>query len=350
MNGVAKVSHMLQRPKSWVLLCGRDLQEKALAFLALFICIELILFKFLPDLSTALVQRGTSALADFDTFRRYYLTPGSVHYARFLGSRIMIYVADLAARFIHTEDLRLHPLRIAAGLLTPLYAYLGAILAVQCPRQYSWRHFLVAYSVVAVMGLYVFYPGDMPSFAMLSIALYFLLRERLGLALLFMLLTGLFRESSLHAVFFVFVWALCARSRSINARVGWVIAFGAAFAVEYVAIRHFFKGPVSSEGGLILDPKRLFFESGMYSLTTICSLGLALSIVLGCLIKIKAIAPGDWRLWFFRLNCYALPFWIVFYRSLNGNISEFRMMWPVLLPCIYGIAYAAKDIPPTESP
>jgi hypothetical protein len=333
---------MLQRPSSWFLLRGRDLQEKVLGFLALFICIELIIFKFLPDLSTALVQEGTSTLADFDTFHRYYLTPGSVHYARFLGSRIMIFVADSLAHVIRSQDVRLHPLRVAAGLLTPLYAYVGAILAVQTPNQYSWRHFLVLYAVVAVMGLYVFYPGDMPSFALLSIALYCLLRERLGFALLFLLLTGLFRESSLHAVFFVFVWALCVRSRPISARIAWVIGFGAAFAVEYVAIRHFFKGPVSSSGGVILDPRRLFLEPGMYSLTTICSLGLALIIVLACLLKIKSLPRDDWRYWFFRLNCYALPFWIVFYRSLNGNISEFRMMWPVLLPCIYGIAYAAN--------
>jgi hypothetical protein len=138
---------MLQPLWSLVLLRGRDVQEKFLGFLALFICIELVMFKFLPDLSTALVQRGTSGLADFDTFRRYYLTPGSVHYARFLGSRIMMSVADSLAHFIHSEDMRLHPLRVAAGLLTPLYAYVGAILAVQTRSQYSWRYFLVPYSV-----------------------------------------------------------------------------------------------------------------------------------------------------------------------------------------------------------
>jgi hypothetical protein len=62
-------------------------------------------------------------------------------------------------------------------------------------------------------------------------------------------------------------------------------------------------------------------------------------------LKIRLLPRADWRYWFFRLNCYSLPFWVVFYRSLSGNISEFRMLWPVLLPCIYGIGYAARDAP-----
>ena len=330
--------------RALVLLQGEELPEKALGLLALFICIELIFFKFLPDLSTALVQRGSSALTSFDTFNAFYLKPRSVEYPRFLGRRILLAVADRLAPVLHSPDVRLHPLRVAAGLLTPVYAYAGAILALQT-RQYSWRYFLVLYSMVALMGLYVFYPGDMPSFAMLSIALYCLLRERLGPALLFMLLTGMFRESSLHAVFFVLLWALCARDRPAPVRMAWVVGFGVAFAAQYVAIRQVFKGPISSVGGVILDPRRLFLEPGLYSLTTLCSLGLALVVVLLCVLRTRSLPHEDWRYGFFRLNCYSLPLWIVFYRSLNGNISELRMLWPVLLPCIYGIAYAGSSSP-----
>jgi len=42
------------------------------------------------------------------------------------------------------------------------------------------------------------------------------------------------------------------------------------------------------------------------------------------------------------VNCYAFPGWIVFYRMMNGNLSEFRMLFPALLPCMYGIAYGAR--------
>jgi hypothetical protein len=297
-----------------------DLPEKVLSMAALIICIELVLFKFLPDLSTALLQKSTSKLAAWDDYRAYYMTPGSVHYARFLGNRIVLQTATWVGQFVHSEDIRLHPLRIAAGIVTPIYAAFGAVLAMGDGTRYAWRYFMVPYSVAALIGLYVFYPGDMPSFAMLSIALYYLVNERLGPALLFTLLTGLFRESSLHAVFFVLLWALCSTSRPLAARVGWLVAFGAAFAAEYLIIRHFFAGP----------------------LTTICSLGLAVIFPIGCLVRLRSVAADDWRRRFFQLNCFAFPLWIVFYRMLNGNISEFRLMLPVILPCIYGIAYAPK--------
>jgi hypothetical protein len=327
---------------SLLLYRGKDVPEKALSIAALFISIELVIFKFLPDVGTAVIQNSKSALTDFAAFEQYYFTPGTVHYARFLGNRILLVTAYLLAHLFQSEDVRLHPLRIAAGLVTPVYAYLGVILAIQTPAQYSWRYFIVMYSIAAVMGLYVFYPGDMPSFALLSITLFLILREQLGLALLFALLTGLFRESSLHAVFFVFVWALCVESRPISARVAWVMAFAAGFAGEYLAIRYFFAGPVSSTGGFILDPRRLFLERGMYSLTTLCSLGLALIFAAGGLVRLKHSPSNDWRWHFFRLNCFAFPLWIVFYRILGGNISEFRLMWPVILPCIYAVAYCGS--------
>lgn len=339
------MSSIIARLPRLLLLSGTDLPEKILSIAGLFICLELVVFKFLPDLSTALIQNTTSALADYGTFERYYLTPGSVHYARFLGNRIMISTAHLLGHLFHAEDLRLHPMRLAAGVLTPLYAYFGAILAIQSPGQYSWRYFILPYSVAVVFALYAFYPGDMPSFALLSITLYCLLRERLGLALAFMLLTGLFRESSLHAVFFVFAWALCARSRTSAARIVWVVAFSAAFAIEYRAIRHFFPGPISSEGGLVLNLSRLLFERGLYSLTTICSLGLSLIFALACLLRLQNIPATDWRRGFFRLNCFAFPLWVIFYRMLGGNISEFRLMLPAILPYIYGIAYSARTAP-----
>jgi hypothetical protein len=167
-----------------------------------------------------------------------------------------------------------------------------------------------------------------------------MLYERLGWALVFTLLTGLFRETSLHAVFFVFVWALSTGFRPPIAKLGWLLAYAAAFASEYVAIRHFFPGPVSSAGGFIIDPRELLQE--MHSLTTICSLGLAVIFAAACLTRLQRVSSTDWRYRFFRLNCFAFPFWILFYRMLNGNIAEFRLLWPVILPCIYGVAYSAR--------
>ena len=101
--------------------------EKIIAVAALVLSIELVIFKFLPDIGTATVQNLASELTDFELFRHDYLQPDSVHYARFLGNRILYVVATALDGLYRTSDIRLHPLRIAAGILTPLYALLGAI-------------------------------------------------------------------------------------------------------------------------------------------------------------------------------------------------------------------------------
>jgi len=98
---------------------------------------------------------------------------------------------------------------------------------------------------------------------------------------------------------------------------------------------------LSSAGGLVLDPKAWFLEGGFLSLTTICSLGLACLLTLAALLRVRDITASDWRRAFFTINCCAFPAWIIFYRMMAGNLSEFRMLFPVLMPGIYGIAYAS---------
>src|SRR4051812_2042457 len=91
--------------------------EKLLGVAALALSIELVLFKFMPDVSTAVVQHDVSALTDFAEFERGYMTPHSVHHARFLGNYILYGLAKAIAGWIHAGDFRLHPLRIAAAIL-----------------------------------------------------------------------------------------------------------------------------------------------------------------------------------------------------------------------------------------
>jgi hypothetical protein len=324
-------------------MADTDKAEKLISLCALALAIELVLFKFLPDLSTALIQHSSSALSDFGEFKREYLIPDSVHYARFLGNFILYDLARLLGAAYNSADPRLHPLRVAAGILTPLYAFLGAYFPLTDRTLLAWRYYIAPYALIVLVGLYVFYPADMPSLAFLSMSLFFLLKQRLWPALLLMLITGLFRESSFHIVWFVALWAWCDRSRGLRDRLVWLAVFAAAFVLEYVAVRRVFPGPLSSAGGVILDPTALFLGRGLVSLTTICSLGLAVLFPLACLQRIPDIATADWRRGFFKLNCYAFPGWVVFYRMMSGNLSEFRMLFPVLMPCIYGIAYAAAQ-------
>src|SRR3954454_20789427 len=204
-----------------------DWTGKLLTLAALGFAIELVLFKFLPDVSTAVIQQGRSALADFAQFEREYLVPGSVHHARFLGNFILYDLARGLSRVYHSSDIRLHPLRVAAGIVTPLYAFLGAAWVLTDRRQFDWRYFMVPYGLAVVMGLYVFYPADMPSQACLSLAIYCLLNGHRGLALVLTLLTGLFRETSFHMVALVAVWTWCDSSVSIRERAGWVAGFAA---------------------------------------------------------------------------------------------------------------------------
>lgn len=320
-----------------------DRAEKLIGVAGLFFVIELVLFKFLPDISTAVIQHAQSSLASFTEFQREYLAAGSVHHARFLGNYLLYGLASLISSVDHSLDPRLHPLRVAAGVLTPCYVYIGLHPVLTADRQFDWRYFLVAYGLATSIGLYIFYPADAPSLGFLSLGLFCLLNGRLAAGLILTLVTGLFRESAFHMVWLVAVWTWCDSSRPVQQRLGWLVAFGGVFVIEYVVVRHFFPGPVSSAGGIILDPRRLFLDKGLVSATALCSIGLAALYPIACWIKLRAAgSQADWRVRFFELNCYAFPGWLLFYRMMNGNLSELRMLFPALLPCMYGMAYAAR--------
>jgi hypothetical protein len=320
---------------------SRGLAEKLIGVAALSFALELVLFKFLPDIGTAVIQNSTSDLTDFGRFERDYLGAESVHHARFLGNITLYHLARWLSSLHQSADMRLHPLRIAAGILTPVYAYLGAHFALRDPGNFAWRYFLALYAFMVLVGQYVFYPADMPALAFLSMAVFCLLHERLAATCLLMLITGLYRETSFHVVWLVASWAWCSRSSPWQIRLGWLSAFALGFGAEYVLVRHFFPGPVSSVGAVVLDPRTLFLNESMLSLTNLCSVGLAVLFPLACLLRVRDIPATDWRRSFFTINAWVFPGWLLFYRMMSGNLSEFRMLFPVLLPCIYGIAYAS---------
>jgi hypothetical protein len=317
-----------------------ELFEKLLSLAALAFAIELVFFKFLPDLSTALIQSYPSNLTSFSQFEREYIVRGSLFSTRVLGNHIFWHVAQFVAHFVHSQDVRLHPLRITAGILTPLYAWAGAYPALRRSSGLNWRYFMAAYGMTAVISLYLFYPYDMPAFAGLSVAMYFLLRERLGWALAFMLLTGLTRESAFHVVTWIALWCLCSRSPPLGRRITWLCVFAVAFVVEYLLVRHYFPGPMTSVGGVVVDLKAIFLGRQMLSLTNTCSVGLELVLAALCLNRLRNADPADWRRTFFVVNCYALPLWMIFYVMMHANLAEFRLLLPALLPCIYGLAFA----------
>jgi hypothetical protein len=318
--------------------------EKLLSLVGLAFAIELVYFKFLPDISTAVIQANASNLTDFALYKRDYLQPGTLSYTRFLGNQILWHVAQFIAGFIHSQDVRLHPLRIAAAVLTPLYACVGAYPVLRGWTVLNWRYFMAAYAAMVVMSLYVFYPYDMPALALISVTLYFLLRGNMGLALVFMLLSGLFRETSFHVVTWVGLWMIIDRTRPLRERMLWFVSFAAAFVLEYKSLRHFYPGPMTGAGQIMFDPRDIFLGRGMLSLTSICSLGLQAVFALVCLDRLWVIRTPDWRRTFFIANCCVLPGWWLFYRMMDGNMAEFRLLLPALLPCVYGLAYASGGV------
>lgn len=325
---------------------SQGVASKLLAGAGLVVVELLVFFKFVPDLGTGVIQGQVSTLTDFRVFADYFMQPGSVFRPRFLGNEIVFHLAQLIGHFVHSTDVRLHPLRLAAAAQTAVFSLLGLapIFSRHWPAWLDWRSYFAAYSCAVLVGLYVFYPGDMPSIAFIALGTYFVLTGRRFPALVMMLLAGLFRESAFHLVAIVAIWAATDHQPKPATRATWVVGFAAGFAVEYEVIRWVLPGPVSSTGGLILNPVALFLDRGLFSLTTICSLALA---ALYPIVYLRVIGKGSleqridqpaWTVNFFRWNALALPLWVVFYRVLNGNISEFRLLIPCLVPLFFALA------------
>mgnify|MGYP003386775929 CR=1 FL=1 len=310
--------------------------------------IVLIFFKYLPDVGTSVIQSLPSTLMSWDAYTEYYLSEASVHHARFLGNELVHWLARLLPEGPAANDVRLHPLRLSATLFTILW-FLVALIPMAMPmRRFDPRIYLAGLSVMVMSGLYVYYPCDAPSLAWLALGTTFLLSERLMLALACLLITGLFRESAFHLVVMTGLWALCARHQTLAKRVAWPLAFGALFAVEYKLIRHWYPGAVKDMGhyaGLLSAEglSDLVLGGGLWSLTTLLTLPLAVAYPLAWWRFKRHAAQHEWQHRFFLLNCLAFPAWVFFYRTQGGNINEFRIMWPFLLPCLMGLAWQPSN-------
>lgn len=318
----------------------KNLYRNIIIFLASILTFELVIFKFTPDLGITLVQAvktgiDQSPLVSFDVYIYYFKRAGSVFYPRFLASDIQYYLAEGLARFVHSSDIRMHPLRIAEGVMVPIYFTIGVIPAILAQKTYNTIIFMTLYAFVCAMSLYTFTPYDIACASLLSLGLWFLLNGQLLLCLTAMIVAGPVRESSLHIVFFVALAALLTPGR-LPVKFGWVAVFGLFYSVEYIVIRHFFPAPVSSEAWSLETVKDIFLGPGVVSLTSIFSVGLAILFPLAVLLEIPA--NGDWRAKFFRLNAYAFPIWMLFYRLFNGNLSEFRIFLPMFAPLIFALS------------
>ena len=319
----------------------RDKAAYGLAVLACLVFIVLVFFKFVPDLGNGVVQTSTSTLTSLSLFEDYFMAPGSVHHARFLGNYLVDGLAKAISPFVHSSDVRLSPVRLAATALTMLW-FLVALMPVHLlPGRISWHVYLPVFGLMFMAGQYVYYPCDAPSIALLAVSMALLLREQMLASLGFMLLTGFFRESSFHMVVMVGIWAMVARHQSLQRRAWWLLAFALCFVLEYKLIRVYFPGDPRGLGWysqVLADPAGLLLGGGLWSLTTLMTLPLALLFLVACWV-LQRHEAHSWERSLFLWSCLAFPLWLVFYRVQGGNISEFRMMWPAMLPCVLGLAW-----------
>lgn len=328
-----------------------DKTERDLVWTGIFVACTLIclmLFKYVPDLGSSLVESLPSNLASWAAYEEYYFSTHSVHHARFLGNELVYGLARSLPSGLGSSDVRLHPLRVSATIFTLLW-FLVSLLPIWIqPHRFDAQRYLLGLTIIVVAGLYVYYPCDAPSLTWLALALACLLSEKLVAALSCMLITGLFRETSFHMVCMVALWATCAQHRSRANRALWLAAFGLCFAVEYKLIRHWYPGDargadhyaflVTAEG-----LKNLFLGGGFWSLTTLSTLPLAALFPVAWWRFRRHEGRHEWQHKFFLLNCFAFPAWILFYRAQGGNINEFRIMWPFILPCLVGLAWKPTE-------
>jgi len=89
--------------------------------------------------------------------------------------------------------------------------------------------------------------------------------------------------------------------------------------------------------------RSLILGGGLWSLTTLLTLPLAAAYPYAWWRFKRHVGQHEWQHRFFMLNCLAFPAWVFFYRAQGGNINEFRIMWPFLLPCLMGLAWLPRS-------
>jgi hypothetical protein len=253
---------------------------------------------------------------------------------RFAGNYAVYYTAKAIESVIGIPgDIRLHPLRLAACIWSTLSIW-AAALPVMLDRsgRWNWRVFYAAYLAMACVSFYTYMPYDLPSTAFVVLGLWAVLHRRPAIALIAIVIGSTFRESMLHVVFF----AMCALLiPSLRVHAGWVVAMLVVFFAEWFIIRRYL-----FPGARNTFVWRIWHHLG--SLTLWASVGLVMWYTAQSTLSISRRVAGfgwdDVDL-FFWLQVLAVVPWLIFYTMNNGNLSEFRMLLPVLVPLVFALAY-----------
>ena len=311
---------------------------KALYLCAIPVVIAFVFLKFQPDIGIGPTSTTQSVLTGYAPFEAELIDrKGGNHTARFLGNRVVYHgAAALETVTGIPADPRLHPLRLSALCFAAICMLAGLAPAAAGNRgtgaPVDWQRFAVAYGFIGIFSLYTYKPYDLPAFACITVFLFLVLQRRFGGAWLALIVCGLFRENGIHAVYMAAALLLVAPRRIGPA---WVAVYAVTWLAEYIAVRAWFG---FAERSFFLD--RVLDE---FSSPTLYGSVAVLVILAGfALLPVarRAVdgtpAPLDR---FIVIHALSVIPWILFYRAMGGNIAEFRMLLPVALPLVFGLAY-----------
>ena len=316
------------------LAAHEDGLAKLLALVASAILVLIMFLKFGADVSSPYLQRLPETRPMLSNYEVYWANLQDLMRPRFAGNYAVYYTARAIERVIGIPgDIRLHPLRLAAVIWSTLGIW-AAVLPVMLDRsgRWNWRVFFAAYLAMACVSFYTYMPYDLPSTAFIVLGLWAILHRRPGLALLAIAIGSTFRESMLHIVFFAMCTLLVP---SLRVSVGWIVAMFVLFFAEWFVIRRFL-----FPGGQNHFVWRIWRHLG--SLTLWASVGLiAWYTAQATLTVAKRVTRLGWDDVdaFFWIQVLAVVPWLLFYTVNNGNLSEFRMLLPVLVPLVFALAY-----------
>jgi hypothetical protein len=313
-----------------------DRGEKTMRVLAA-IFVALVVFYMFFRFSGDLESLGGKRMSNYAEFRDWTMERhDSPTVARFAGSYIVYYLAGGIEHIIGVPaDRRAHPLRWSATIVSIAAVWLAlaplllAKRSSRLARWFRWEIFVAAFTAAAALALQVYETWDLPSLAFLTLYLFAILTDRMAWGLVLLAIGGLFRESMIHGI--LLVWTLMAVFPS-RRRALWALVHSAVVVGEYLFIR---KVMFAHMGSMVNQPR--FISDDLFSPALWGNVVMVLVITgfgIVCLAR-RCRAEGSPRAcWFWWLQLAAVPGWFFMYRLAGGNLSEFRMLLPVVLPVL----------------
>ena len=317
-----------------------DLLLKLIVFAATPLVSLLIYVKYLPDY--AMVTPDPVPLSSYTHYWDHYYGVEPFR-ARFASNYTVYYVAKAIEAVIRIPgDPRIHPLRLSAALITTVCLWLVALpILLDRRRNWDWRVFYTGLLVVSFFALYQFNPSDFPSLVFVSMGLVFLLNKQRVLAMVALLICGLFRESNIHIAWFAVSMLVIPQ---LNVGIGWAAGYVVAFLAEWWVIRKVVFNVGGNDVWMVMRINLTSPTAWTMVMLTLCLAALAYVVIAARRARARARGNAPDPLdTFFLIQVLWVPVWLVFYLFAGSNWTEFRVQLPTLLPLVFALAYRPRE-------